>query len=250
MRYLCSCSFDGLLFFGSSKQPSVRTVCGTLETCISKILNNETNITPCSRTDKGVHANIFYFHFDTLKELNENSFTHSLECLTPEDIHIINTEKVNDEFHARYSVVSKEYLYIINTGEYSVTRRNYQFEYNTPIDMTLLQNAKNLLEGTHDFKSFTSDNEKTNYIRTINYIKIEKESTLIKIYINADGFLKYMVRNIIGLFLELNEGKKTIEDIPKILESKDRRELGIKASPCGLYLNKVNYGTNNPQKME
>ena len=241
MRYLCSCSYDGYLFYGSAKQPGKRTVCYIIEESISKILNEKTKITPCSRTDKGVHANIFYFHFDTYKNLNTEKFTISLNKLTEKDIYIFNTKLVSDNFHARYNVKSKEYLYIINTGGYSVTRRNYEFEYNKPIDMKLLIKSSKLLEGTHDFKSFTSDSERENYIRTINYIKITKENDLIKIYISADGFLKYMIRNIIGLFIEINEGKKSIKDIPKIIEGKDRRLLGIKALPNGLYLNKVTY---------
>lgn len=241
MRYLCSCSYDGLLFYGSAKQPGKRTVCGTLEECISKILNKVTTITPCSRTDKCVHANIFYFHFDTEKYLDENKFSNSLNKLTPDDIFIRNVEKVNDDFHARYNVSSKEYLYIINTKEFSVTKRNYELEYNKPINLELLKEASNYLVGTHNFKSFTSDDEKENYVRTINYINIVEEENLLKIYISADGFLKYMVRNIIGLFIELNENKKTLEDIPKILDSLNRTSLGIKASPNGLYLNKVVY---------
>lgn len=241
MRYLCSCSYDGLLFSGSAKQPEKRTVCGTLEQCISKILNKETTITPCSRTDKGVHANIFYFHFDCNKEIETSKFSNSLNKLTPSDIFIRNVEKVNDDFHARYNVSSKEYLYIINTREFLVTKRNYELEYNKPINLELLKEASNYLVGTHNFKSFTSKGEKENYVRTINYINIVEEENLIKIYISADGFLKYMVRNIIGLFIELNENKKTLEDIPKILESLSRTSLGIKASPNGLYLNKVNY---------
>lgn len=241
MRYLCSCSFDGLLFYGSAKQPEKRTVCGTLELYISKILNKQTLIIPSSRTDKKVHANIFCFHFDTEQTLDPKKFTNSLEKLTPDDIHIISTELVDDDFHARYNVITKEYVYIINKGQYSVTKRNYQLEYNKPIDVEKLKKASNCLIGTHDFKSFTSDNEKENYIRTIKYINIENDNDLIKIYICADGFLKYMIRNIIGLLLEINESKKKVEEIPNIIESKDRRKLGIKASPNGLYLNKINY---------
>ena len=241
MRYLCSCSYDGLAFYGSAKQPNKRTVCGTLEECISKILNTKSTITPCSRTDKGVHANIFYFHFDTDKNIDESKFTNSLEKITPEDIHIFGITKVENDFHARYNVKSKEYIYIINQGEYSVTKRNYELEYNKSLNINLLKNASNYLIGTHDFKSFTSDDEKQDYTRTIEYIRIEEENNLIKISICADGFLKYMIRNIIGLFIDINENKKTIQDSPKILESKNRTSLGIKASPKGLYLNKVIY---------
>ncbi len=241
MRYLVNISYDGTLFYGFQIQNDFRTVEQEIEEKLSKILNKETKIIGCSRTDKGVHANDFYFHFDTEKEIDNSKLKKSLNDMLTDEIYIKSIEKVNNEFHARYNVKNKEYLYIINTGIYEPTKRNIELEYNKKINTELLKEASIYLLGTHDFKSFTSDNEKDNYIRTINYINFETDEYLLKIYINADGFLKYMVRNIIGLFLEINEGKKKIEDIKYILESKNREELGIKALPVGLYLNKVNF---------
>ena len=161
--------------------------------------------------------------------------------LSEQKTDIKGIEKINEEFHARYNVKNKEYLYIINTGDYNPIKRNIELQYNKPISTDLLKEASTHLLGKHNFKSFTSDNDKENYIRTINYINFEIDNNIIKIYINADGFLKYMVRNIIGLFLDINEGKKNIEDIKNILESQNRETLGIKAPANGLYLNKVNY---------
>lgn len=241
MRYLVNISFDGTLYYGSQTQPNKRTVNNDIEMCISKILNEKIKITACSRTDKGVHANDYYFHFNTEKNLNLTSFKKSLNSLTTNEIYIKNIIEVNDDFHARFNTKSKEYLYIINTGEYIPTKRNIELEYNKEINIELLNNASSYLIGKHNFKSFTSNDEKDNYVRTIYYIKIEKHNNLVKIYISADGFLKYMVRNIIGLFLEINEGKKKEEDIPLILESLNRCTLGIKAPACGLYLNEVKY---------
>ena len=117
---------------------------------------------------------------------------------------------------------------------------NILLEYNKNIDVSKLEKASNYLIGTHDFKSFTSD-ERENTIRTINYIKFEKDKDILKIRINGDGFLKYMIRNIVGLFLEINEGIKSVSDVSKILESKDRTRLGKKTESSGLYLNEVNY---------
>lgn len=241
MRYLICASFDGTEFFGSSPQPGKRTVTNVIEENISKILNTPTKITACSRLDRGVHANKYYFHFDTEKTINTEIFLNSLNKLTEDDIYFLNIKKVKDNFHARFNVKNKEYLYLINTGIFEPTKRNVELQYNKDVDIDLLTNASSHLLGTHDFKTFTSDNEKENYIRTIYYIKIKKQKNLIKVYINADGFLKYMVRNIIGMFLEINEGKIKIESIDKIIQSKDRKQIGRKASACGLYLNKVNF---------
>lgn len=241
MRYFANISFDGTNFYGTQVQPSKRTINKEIEDNISKILNEKIKIVGCSRTDRAVHANNYYFHFETEKKLDLEKFRHSLNSLTTGEIYIKNIKSVKDNFHARFDVKNKEYVYIINTKEYSPTKRNLELQYNKPLNIDLIIQASKHLIGTHNFKSFTSNNEKENYIRTINYIKIKKENGIVKIYINADGFLKYMIRNIIGLFLEINEGKKKIEDIPYILKKLDRTLLGIKVSACGLYLNKVNY---------
>lgn len=241
MRYLISISYDGTLFYGSSPQPNKRTITSEVEKVLSKILNTKTKITACSRTDKGVHANNFYFHFDTEKELNTEKTLRSLNKLSEDDIYFKNIKKVSDQFHARFNCVDKEYIYIINTGEYNPTKRNICHQYNKKIDIKKLKEASKFLLGTHNFKSFTSDDEKESYIRTIKYIEFEEKDEILTIKINADGFLKYMVRNIVGMFLEINEEKIQIDEINDIIRSEDRTKLGIKAPSCGLYLNKVNY---------
>lgn len=241
MRYLVNMCYDGTDYYGFQIQRDKKTIQGELEKILSKILNENVSIVGCSRTDKGVHANDYYFHFETLKEIDLGKLTKSLNSLLDDSIYIKNIKEVDNEFHARYSVKDKEYLYVINTGEYCPTRRNIELEYNKCIDVKLLKEASKYLIGKHDFKSFTSDSEKDNYVRTINYIKFEEKNEILNIYLNADGFLKYMVRNIIGLFLELNDGKKNLTDIEGILESKDRTMLGVSAPSVGLYLNKVNY---------
>lgn len=241
MRYLINLSYDGFLFYGSQVQKNKRTVCGVLNNNISKILNENIKVVACSRTDKGVHARDYYVHFDTIKSIDLNKFKRSLNSLIDKDIYIRKVIKVSDEFHARFNVLNKEYKYLINIGEYNPIDRNYVLDYNRRINVKLLKKASRLLIGTHDFRSFTSDKDKLNYVRTINYIKIKKDGDIVSIYINADGFLRYMVRNIVGLLLDINEGKKKLDDIKEIMDSKDRRKLGMKVNSEGLYLNKVNY---------
>lgn len=241
MRYLCEISYDGYLFYGFQKQKDKRTVCSLVEEVLSKVLNENILITGASRTDRGVHANSFYFHFDCEKVLDTEKLKVSLNKLISNDIYFKNITIVNEDFHARYSVKSKEYLYVINMGEYNPTRRNYELEYNKKINIKLLKKASKYLVGEHDFKSFTSDSMGKNTVRRVNYIKFKKNKELLIISIEANGFLKYMIRNIIGLFLEINENKKTPIMTKEILESKDRTKLGIKAPSSGLYLNKIKY---------
>lgn len=241
MRYLCEISYDGYLFYGFQRQKDKRTVCSLVEEVLRKVLNENILIVGASRTDRGVHANSFYFHFDCEKVLDTEKLKISLNKLISNDIYFKNITIVNEDFHARYSVKSKEYVYVINMGEYNPTRRNYELEYNKKINIKLLKKASKYLVGEHDFKSFTSDSMGKNTIRRINYIKFKKNKELLIISIEANGFLKYMIRNIIGLFLEINENKKTPIMTKEILESKDRTKLGIKAPSSGLYLNKIKY---------
>lgn len=241
MRYLCEISYDGYLFYGFQRQKDKRTVCSLVEEVLSKVLNENILITGASRTDRGVHANSFYFHFDCEKVLDTEKLKVSLNKLISNDIYFKNITIVNEDFHARYSVKSKEYVYVINMGEYNPTRRNYELEYNKKINIKLLKKASKYLVGEHDFKSFTSDSMGKNTVRKVNYIKFKKNKNLLIIFIEANGFLKYMIRNIIGLFLEINENKKTPIMTKEILESKDRTKLGIKAPASGLYLNKIKY---------
>lgn len=241
MRYLCEISYDGYLFYGFQRQKDKRTVCSLVEEVLRKVLNENILIVGASRTDRGVHANSFYFHFDCEKVLDTEKLKASLNKLISNDIYFKNITIVNEDFHARYSVKSKEYVYVINMGEYNPTRRNYELEYNKKINIKLLKKASKYLVGEHDFKSFTSDSMGKSTVRRVNYIKFKKNKELLIISIEANGFLKYMIRNIIGLFLEINENKKTPIMTKEILESKDRTKLGIKAPSSGLYLNKIKY---------
>ena len=123
MKYLVKMSYDGTNYYGFQIQKDQITIEGELESVLSKVLNESINIVGCSRTDKGVHANEYYFHFETSKEIDLCKFQKSLNNLTSEDIYIKEIQKVDEEFHARYNVKNKEYLYIINTGEYFPTKR-------------------------------------------------------------------------------------------------------------------------------
>lgn len=241
MRYLINLSYDGSNFFGSQKQKDKKTVIGELERVISKIFDEEIKVVGCSRTDRKVHALDYYAHFDSKKEKELSTLKHSINSLIDKSIFIKDIKIVNNLFHSRFDVKTKEYVYKINTKEYDPVSKDYIFQYNKEINISLMKKIAYKIEGKHNFHAFTSDTPIEECIRTINYIKITKEDKLVCIYICASGFLKYMVRNIVGLMLEINEGKKDIEIISKLFKDKNRSDNAVKASPEGLYLNKVNY---------
>lgn len=240
MRYLVNMSYNGSLFFGYQIQNDEVTVEGELEKVLSKILNTSINTIASSRTDRGVHANDQYCHFDYDKELDTSKLTHSINSLINDGIYVKSIKKVSDDFHARYNVVSKEYIYKINMGEYNPIEKDIVFQYNKKIEKSLIDKYIKLLNGKHNFKSFTSDKEANNYERDL-IMDYKVKDNLLILRFESSGFLRYMIRNIVGLLLDINEGKKSLEDIKFIFDSKDRCSLGMCACPTGLYLNKVNY---------
>lgn len=241
MKYLLNLTYDGSKFYGWQKQKRWETVQGNIEASLSQILNRKIIVMGASRTDRGVHANDQYatFKYGEIKDLNK--FAYSVNKLTSESIYIKSIYRVPDDFSARYDAKMKEYVYKINVGMYNPLEKDYVFQYNKYINVRLLKRAAKKISGKHDFKSFTSDNEKTNYVRKINSIKVIKKGDYVYIYLQAKGFLRYMVRNIVGLLLDINENEITVEEINKIFEAKDRSAAGRKAEACGLYLNKIKY---------
>ena len=169
----------------------------------------------------------------------------ALNSLLPEDIYIKKIEEVSDDFHARFNAIGKEYIYILNMGEYNPIERNYVYQYNKKLDLVAMERGLKYLEGEHNFKSFTkSDDDIVDYVRKISTTSIVRDSrNLNKITISfvGTGFLRYMVRNMVGLLIEIGEGKRNPEEVIKILEKEDRTISGKTANPEGLYLKNVFY---------
>ena len=169
----------------------------------------------------------------------------ALNSYLPNDIYIKQVEVVPETFHARYNVTAKEYMYIINIGEYNPLERNHVFQYNKQLDIVAIERALKYLEGEHNFKSFSpSNNEKDNFVRTItqtNLIRDIKNTNKITILFLGTGFLRYMIRNMIGTLIEIGEGKRKAEDIIEIIKAEDRAVAGPTSCPEGLYLRNVFY---------
>lgn len=244
MRFLMTFSYDGSLFYGYQIQNNERTVQGEIEKVLTKLNSNKNvNIVASGRTDRFVHAYNQKAHFDM--EINDRErFLKSLNKLLPKDIYVKTIEEVKPEFHARFDVSKKEYIYKINLGEYNPIMRNYIFQYNKKLDLKKMQEASKFLVGTHNFKSFTKElkeYEIDDYIRTIYSIDFEVSNDLLIIKFTGSGFMRYMVRNLVGILVAVGEGKTSVCDVPMILNSQDRKMAGKTIDACGLYLNDVYY---------
>lgn len=243
MKYLMTFSYDGTAYEGYQIQKNKNTIQKVIEEKLTMIHSNQkVTISASGRTDKGVHALNQKAHFMFDKNINSEVLKNSLNKLLPKDIYVKNIITVNDDFHARFDVIQKEYEYKINLGEYNPIQHNYIFQYNKQLDIEAMEEAAIYLKGTRNFKAFTKvDEEKESYVRTIYQIDFELTNDILNITFVGNGFLRYMVRNIVGTLINVGEHKLLPNDIKEILNNKDRKKAGIKAPASGLYLKNVYY---------
>ncbi len=243
MRFLIKFSYDGSSYCGFQKQKGKNTIEENLENALTKINNGiKTTITATGRTDKGVHALAQYGHVDLNVNITEYKLKRALNSNLPDDIHVIETKVVDDNFHARYNVKSKTYKYVINLGEYNPIERNYVFQYNYKLDIDSMKKGIKYFEGEHDYRSFVTDNkEKDNCVRNITYTDIQQKEDKLIITFKGNGFLRYQVRNMVGYLIKVGEGKVSPSSVQEVLESKDRTKSGKTAPAQGLYLYEVKY---------
>ncbi len=245
-NYLFEIMYDGSAYHGWQVQENAVTVQQKIQDSIERIFGVRYAVTGCSRTDSGVHANMFCFNMRTPDALDCAKTVRSLNAVLPQDISVLSCREVSEDFHARYDCVSKQYVYLIWNSESRnpfYVNRALHYPYSLDIDMLNIQ-ARDFL-GTHDFSAFCASNSSVeDKTRTVMSIGFEKSGNLVKLCIEADGFLYNMVRIITGTLLDINSGKIQRGKIPEILESGNRIFAGKTVPACGLYLNKVNHKNN------
>ena len=243
MRFLIKFSYDGTNYKGFQSQKGLDTIEKRMNEALTKINNGKkTSITATGRTDKGFHALSQYGHADIDVKITEKKLKKAMNSNLPEDIHVIDTTIVDDDFHARYNVKEKTYKYILNTGEYNPLERNYVFQYNYDLNIEAMKEAIQCFIGRHDFRAFVTDNkEKENCVREITKAEVKKEKEKIIFTFTGDGFLRYQVRNMVGILIRVGENKLSTKDVDKILKSCDRTKSGKTAPAEGLYLVNVKY---------
>ncbi len=243
MRYKVTLAYDGNNYVGFQSQKNGLAIQDVIENALKIIFKEDVRIVMASRTDAKVHAYGQVFHFDSEKEFDCYKLKGSINALIPKDIHIIEVQKVNEDFHARYSVKTKTYEYLINTGEYNVFLNGYAYQSFFKLDLDLMKKGAELFIGTHDFSSFntTPYSIKANQIRTITEFKITKKGDVIKIKVTGDGFLRNMVRIMVGTLIDLGRGQKSLDDIKKMLNTPSKNTKRYNITGCGLYLVKIKY---------
>ncbi len=241
-RYAIQISYNGGRYFGWQRQPKDISVQEVLEKAFSTILREEITITGAGRTDTGVHASFYIAHFDTENEIADPvQLTFKLNRFLPADIAIQKISPVKNDFHARFSAVSRTYKYFISTVKNPFTTET-SFQYTVPLNVDLMNQAAKMLFEFTDFTSFSKlhTDVKTNNCK-IYQAEWEKQGDQLVFTIKADRFLRNMVRAIVGTLIEVGKGKISIEEFVEIIERKDRGEAGTSVPPQGLFLVDIEY---------
>lgn len=238
--------YNGSTFFGFQRQPNHPTIQEALEKALSGFFDRKMKITAASgRTDTGVHAEGQVVNFNTTSTRPIPQIQKGLNALLPTSIVVKAIEEVPLDFHARYSAKSKVYEYQIwNHPCRSPLLGDRAYHVPYCLNITAMQRAAKYLIGRHDFRSFASVSamkKESTCIRTIQQFRIQQRGYLLVIYVEADGFLYHMIRNMVGTLLEVGKRKRKPDDIKDILKAKDRRSADMTAPSHGLTLLKVTY---------
>jgi tRNA pseudouridine38-40 synthase len=236
--------YDGTKYKGWQRLgDSDNTIQHKIEAVLSKMAEENIEIIASGRTDAGVHATNQVANFRTECSMSDHKMRSYCYEYLPEDIVVKTVEEVDLNFHARYNAKAKKYLYnICNNKAHNVFTRKYDYHIPQYLNIEKMRKASEILIGEHDFQSFTTlKTKKKSTIRDIYSINIVNEDGNIEISVQGNGFMKNMVRLIVGTLVEVGLGETSVEEISVILDKKERKYAGHIAPAKGLFLEEVNY---------
>lgn len=236
-------SYDGTGYYGFQTQPEGNTVQNVIERAIEKLTGEEVKIIGSGRTDAGVHAREFVFNFHTDSQIPIDRWAMALSTLTPADIIVYDAALVPEDFHSRKHAKRKTYRYSVDRGKFAdVFARHYHFHHPRALDVPAMRQALEHLVGTHDYTSFTNiRSTKESHVRNVIEASLIEDGPFLHLFITGSGFLYNMVRIIMGTLLKVGVGQIDPDQIPAILEAKDRSKAGPTAMAHALTLWKVEY---------
>ncbi len=242
--------YDGTDFSGWQRQKNSRTIQGEIEHFLNRMTREDILLNGAGRTDAGVHAEGMVAHFHTASTISCDDFLHSLNSMLSGAIRIFSAEEVASSFHARFSAIGKKYQYDFYIGKIHPPRlRLHTLHVTATLDFNAIQQGLTIIAGTHDFSSFENSGSRDKSvcsgrgaIRTIHEaLLLQTSSELFSLQFTGDGFLRNMIRNLVGTLIQVGRGKTTPQEFAAILAAKDRNMAGPTAPAHGLWLKKVLY---------
>ncbi len=237
-------AYDGTAYHGWQVQADQPTVQGIMRAAVRHISGEEVSLTGSGRTDSGTHARRLTANFTTHSRIGPYSWVRALNSILPHDIRVLSAQRVPLDFHSRRDAISKTYRYQVFCGAIlppHLAREHYHYPY--PIDIPSMEKAARLFIGEHDFASFTpakiSISRST--VRRIFRCELKKRGLQLLFSVEGNGFLQYMVRNMIGTLLELGRGRITLRQFEDLFRKRDRTLAGFTAPARGLVLIRVRY---------
>ncbi len=247
MTKIAACiEYDGSKFRGWQFQVGQPTVQEAVESAISSIANHPVTVHCAGRTDTGVHACGQIVHFESNSNRSDRAWVMGTNSQLPQGVSVLWTKKVSDEFHARFSTLSREYRYVIlnRSVRPSYLAKRVSWHVRDLDTQRMNESAKRLL-GKHDFSAFRSSRCKNKVpTKTIFRIQVNRKQEWVWIDVKADGFLHHMVRNIAGTLIAIGCGDQKLDWVQEVLASRDRTQAGITAPADGLYFVRVNYSSD------
>lgn len=244
MRYAACVEYDGSGFSGWQIQKhAVRTIQGEVERALTKVANHEVSIITAGRTDAQVHATHQIIHFDSDAPREVQAWVRGCNRFLDKDVRILWVEEVDEEFHARFSALSRSYRFVIYNDRVNtaILRKSATHVY-YDLDLIRMQQAATYLIGEHDFSSFRASGcQAHSPVRNVEHLILNRSGSWIWFDIKANAFLQHMVRNIAGCLIAIGSGKQPVSWMQQVLVSQDRTKGGVTATPNGLYLCGVEY---------
>ena len=233
-------SYDGSGFYGFQRLNDYRTVQKVLEEALGVINKGEVLVKGASRTDKGVHAYGQMIHFDIDYDIPADRLMYAVNRILDNDIRVLDCKKVGNDFHARFNVKRKKYVYKINLGDFDCLKSRYFLQVYEKLDIDKMRECAKVFLGCHDFRNFVAG-ERDNYLMCVEDIKFNVSNDILEIEFLGKSFYRYMVRHIVGALLEVGFNKISFEDISFSLSNPTQKVQFMVAEPQGLYLKEVKY---------
>ena len=235
--------YDGTRYHGWQEQKNDVTVASTLQKALERVCGHPVKAMGCGRTDAGVHAERYCANFRTDSRIPADRLPLALNTVLPPDIAVLRALDAPEDFNAILSCLKKEYTYkIYNSRLRDPFLADRAYFYPVPLDGTVMAEAAHRFVGTHDFAAVRSVGTETKTtVRTVYWFEVERNGPLIMLRVCADGFLYNMVRAMAGTLIYASDGKLRPDDIPVLLETRDRRLFGPTVPPCGLFLTRLWY---------